>query len=149
MDFDSTKSLAELTGVDWGPAPENVSTSVRSRHEWHRQPLNELPDAAVLRFVRSAIDLEFVIPLAIQRLERNCELFGILVSVLSVEAYPWNERPQLVNRIRECVERALSELGEWDGDEKICAEANAQCAEICRSWAYFEVRLSKIAWGQA
>jgi len=146
MELDQTKSLAELTGVDWGPPPENVSTSVTSRHLWHRQPLKELPDAAVLRFVRSAIDLEFVIPLAVERLERNPELFGVLVSVLKANTYPWELQPLLVNRLRECVSSALSDLNHWDGDEKICAEASAHRAAICRSWAYFEVRLSKISW---
>lgn len=146
MELDQTKSLAELTGVHWGSPPDNASTSIQSRHVWHRLPLAEVPDAGILRFVRSGIDLEFVIPLAIKRMEDNPELFGILVSVLNADTYPWKEQPLLVNRVRECVDRALSDLGEWDGDEKIRSDANAQSAEICRSWAYFEMRLSKISW---
>jgi hypothetical protein len=143
-EIDQTKSLAELTGVDWGPAPEGVSTSVRTRHEWHRLPLHELPDAALLRFVQSGIDLAITIPLAIDRLQKDRELFGLLNAVLKEDEFPWEANPSLVNHLRNCVFGSLDELDEWDGSEEIASTAMSNRSAVCEAWAMFELRLSKV-----
>jgi hypothetical protein len=40
--IDTSKSLAELTGVDWGLAPADAGTLVRERHEIRRTPIRKL-----------------------------------------------------------------------------------------------------------
>src|SRR3954453_6880900 len=54
--IDTAKSLAELTGVDWGVAPAAVGTVVRERHEMHRTPVRDLPHTAIVRFLHIGCD---------------------------------------------------------------------------------------------
>lgn len=144
MNIDLNKSLAELTGIDWGEAPIAAGTLVKERHTWHRMPVGLLPDCALGRFLDSGIDADFVVPLAIQRLEGDRKKFGLLIALLGELEFQWLNNPDQVRRLRNCVGKSLSELGEWDGSPEVGLEALQWGSAITRKWALFELNLSQV-----
>lgn len=116
MKTNGTKSLTQLTGFDWGDAPEGSGTIVRERHEFRQTALNDLSIEALKRLL--TIDFKddslFLIPHCLQRIEgtfspfdkRVFESAGLLLTVLSNETFDWLKRPDLVHKVRELVEQA-------------------------------------------
>jgi hypothetical protein len=136
--IDTSKSLADLTGVDWGAAPVEAGTLVRERHEIRRTPLRALPHAAIVRFLDMGSDADILVPVALNRLREDSEAVGLLCSVLRAEHFDWRRYPELVVRVREGVDAALNHIAQITDDlERLQNEA-----AIWRFYALFERGLS-------
>jgi hypothetical protein len=110
--IDISKSLAELTGVDWGVAPAAVGTVVRERHEIRRTPIRDLPHTAIVRFLDMGTDVEILVPVALDRLREDSEAIGLLCAVLRAEHFDWRGHPELVGAVRDHVYTVTQGIGE-------------------------------------
>ncbi len=138
--MDTSKSLAELTGTDWGPPPPAASSLIQERHVFRRTPLKNLTDNALMRLLDIGCEYEFLIPLALQRLTITPEAIGLLCSVLAVESFDWRLQPQLVECVRDRVSAALNDTAQINDDwERLSSDAT-----IYRFYSGFERRLSAV-----
>lgn len=138
--IDTSKSLAELTGIDWGLAPAEAGTLVRERHEIRRTPIRELPHAAIVRFLDNGSDVDILVPVALQRLCDTPDVVGLLCAVLRAEHFDWRSKPELVAAVRDRVYAATSEIGQISSDlERLQCEA-----AVWRFYAMFERGLSVV-----
>jgi hypothetical protein len=136
--IDTSKSLAELTGVDWGAAPEGVATLVRERHEIRRTPLRELPEEAIVRFLDMGCDAPILVPVALERLQADSEQVGLLCAVLRAEHFDWRGHPDLIAIVRDRVDTVLNQISQITEDlERLHYEA-----AVWRFCALFERGLS-------
>src|SRR5437870_5193563 len=87
--IDTSKSLAELTGVDWGVAPAEAGTLVRERHEIRRTAIRDLRDESIVHFLDMGSELHILVPVALERLHRDPEAVGLLCAVLRADDYDW------------------------------------------------------------
>jgi hypothetical protein len=137
---DTSKSLAELTGVDWGLAPADAGTLVRERHEIHRTPIRDLPHAALVRFLDMGSDADILVPVALERLRDDPDAVGLLCAVLRAEHFDWRSQPELVVAVRDRVYTVTSEIEQITSDlERLQYEA-----AVWRFYAEFERRLSVV-----
>jgi hypothetical protein len=138
--IDTSKSLAELTGIDWGSAPAEAGTLVRERHQLRRTPIHDLPHDAIVRFLDMGSDADILIPVALDRLRADPDAVGLLCAVLRAEDFGWRERPELVVALRDRVYTVTSEIGQITNDiERLQYEA-----AVWRFYALFERSLSKV-----
>lgn len=157
-------SLAELTGVDWGDTPKDVSTSVRERFEFRRTPLQQLSIEGIERLL--AIDFqddrEHLIPLGIQRCdaaivstdESLLKHIRLLITAVSNGSFDWLGQPDMIHRIRELADKfdqALiesSDAAEQSEDSigyyKILIRNSDLKASLFQSLAALEKRISSI-----
>jgi hypothetical protein len=138
--IDTSKSLAELTGIDWGAAPAEVGTLVRERHELRRTPLRDWSHAAVVRFLDMGSDAEVLVPIALDRLREDREAVGLLCAVLRADQFDWRNQPELVAVVRDRVYEVTADLQQINDD----LERLANQAEVWRLYAEFERGLSAI-----
>jgi hypothetical protein len=116
------KSLAQLTGVDWGKPPENVSSLVRERHEFRQTPLDllSIPGLQRLLAIDFQNDSEILVPYCVRRLfitpvadiQSLSQHLSLLLFVMRSERFEWLQCPDSVRKVRKIVEswsRALSE----------------------------------------
>lgn len=138
--IDVSKSLAELTGIDWGAAPAGAGTLVRERHHIRRTPIRELPDAAIVRFLDMGSDVDILVPVALERLREHPDAVGLLCGVLRAEHFGWRSRPKFVTAVRDRVYAVASEIGQITSDlERLQYEA-----AVWRLYAEFERGLSLV-----
>jgi len=138
--IDTSKSLAELTGIDWGAAPAEVGTLVRERHEIRRTPIRDLSPAAIVRFLDMGSDPDILVPVALERLRNDPDAVGLLCAVLRVEHFDWRSQPEFVTALRDRVYTVTSEIGQITSDvERLQHEA-----AVWRFYAAFERRLSVV-----
>jgi hypothetical protein len=138
--IDTSKSLAELTGIDWGVAPAEVGTLVRERHEIRRTPIRDLPHAAIVRFLDMGSDADILVPVALERLRGDPDAVGLLCAVLRAEYFPWRSQPELVAAVRDRVYTVTSEIGQITSNlERLQYEA-----AVWRFYAEFERGLSVV-----
>jgi hypothetical protein len=138
--IDSSKSLAELTGIDWGVAPADAGTLVRERHEIRRTPIRDLPHAAIVRFLDMGSDADILVPVALERLRDDPDAVGLLCAVLRAEHFGWRDQPELVAAVRDRVYTVTSEIGQITSDlERLQYEA-----AVWRLYAEFERGLSVV-----
>jgi hypothetical protein len=142
---DTRKTLAELTGVDWGPPPPEDRVAIVERHVTRRKRLADWTTRELVRFLCIiGGDDHILVPVAIERLgddpiaasgSRPGEL---LSAVLESDGFGWTAHPECVRRVRDIVGRALGLIAE--------DEENALAAgwHVYRSWAIFERRLSSV-----
>ena len=144
--IDTSKSLAELSGVDWGPPPAGASILVQERHEIRRRPLVRLTQAELIRFLDMNFesDSEILIPLAIKRLRDNPIADGgagegeLLCTVLRHRGFPWRASPEFVQAVRHLKDSALNLIGQTTDDyERVRAER-----DVYRCYSMFEYNLS-------
>ena len=136
--IDTSKSLAELTGIDWGPAPAEAPILIRERHKIRRTPICRLPDDAIVRFLDMGIDAEVLVPIALERLLQDSEAVGLLCAVLRADFYDWRSHPDDVASLRERVNQAANEISQNTDDlERLQYEA-----AVWKFYAEFERRLS-------
>ena len=115
ISFDLGKSLQVLEGHDWGE-PDYDSGLVQECHRLRRVPLREFTVENLRIMIGQNIGLEFLIPLALERLrddplaEGDCYPGDLLVNVLGAEATFWKEHADLLDVAREISERAISLL---------------------------------------
>ena len=139
-DIDKSKSLAELTGVDWGVAPDGAGSLVRERHERRRTPIADLPDAAIVRFLDMGSDADILVPVALARLRGNPDSVDLLCSVLRAEHFGWGNHVELVAEVRERVYAVINEIEQITND----LERLQHGAAVWRFYAEFERGLSTI-----
>ena len=136
--IDTSKSLAELTGVDWGVAPADAGTLVRERHEIRRTSIQNLPHAAIVRFLDMGSDVDILVPVALERLHRDPEAVGLLCAVLRADLYDWRGHLDDVATLRERVGMAINQIGQITDDlNRLQYEA-----AVWRFYAEFERGLS-------
>jgi len=144
--IDVTKTLGELTGVDWGPVPDDPRVSVHERHVTRRKPLGKWTNRELIRFLCIVGEgEEILVPVAIERIEadllaasgsRRGELLG---AVLEAGGFNWRACPECVRHIRELCGRAISQLREDESHDSLVAELH-----LFRSLSIFERRLSVV-----
>jgi len=138
--IDTSKSLAQLTGVDWGPAPADARELVRERHEVRRTPIRELPDTTIVRFLQMGSDADILVQVALERLNKNPDAVDLLCAILGTEHLDWRNQPELVMKVRHRVYAVTSEISQITSDlERLHNEA-----VVWRHYAEFECRLSAI-----
>ena len=138
--MDTSKSLAELTGIDWGPAPAQAPLLIRERHEYRRTTLKTLSNEGLIRLLSLGDALEILIPVAFARLRQDPDLVGLLATVLAAQTFPWRSHTKLVRQARETVSFALNDTGQMTDDlERLHAES-----KILWPYSEFERRLSGI-----
>src|SRR4051812_42220890 len=69
--IDSRKTLAELTGADWGPPPPDARIAVVERHEARRNRLADWTTRELVRFLCIGGDERILVPFAIERLSKD------------------------------------------------------------------------------
>jgi len=141
---DTRKTLAELTGVDWGSPPDDDRVAIVERHVARRKRLADWTTRELVRFLCIGGDEHILVPFAIERLgddpiaasgSRPGEL---LSAVLESDGFDWAAHPACVHRLRDIVDHALNLIGQ-------CEEvALAAGWHVYRSWAIFERRLSSV-----
>ena len=164
MDTDETKSLAQLTGIDWGTAPEGAGSLVRDRHEFRRTPLGSLSIPALKRPLSLDFqdDCVYLIPYSLQRIsgpppadaDGLSQYCNLLLGVLLNERYNWLQRPELVGRARRLVETACYALYCASGEAEQTSDhleyyrvllPNTQMqTSLYEALARFEQRFSKV-----
>src|SRR4051794_26608076 len=122
--IDTSKSLAELTGTDWGAAPNDARELVRERHELHRTPVRDLSDLAVARLLDMGVGGEFLVPVAVERLHADPERMSLLCAVRRDDTFSWRSRPKNLAALREIVHSAANQLSQIKDDlERLGYEA--------------------------
>lgn len=140
LTIDTSKSLAELTGVDWGVAPADAGTLVRERHEIRRTPIRELPNAAIVRFLDMGSDANILVPVALDRLRDDPDAIALLCAVLHADHFDWRSQAELVGVVRDRFYSVTSEIGQITSDlERLQYEA-----AVWRCYAEFERGLSAV-----
>lgn len=137
-EIDSSKSLAELTGVDWGVAPAGVGSLIQERHELRRTPIRDLSDKLIARLLDIGCDHELLVRIALDRLKRDSEAICLLCAVLRVLEFHWRAHPKLLGNVRDAVHVVVNQLGEMNDElEKLRYEV-----AIWRLYAEFECNLA-------
>lgn len=164
MDVDAAQSLAQLTGIDWGIAPEGVGSLIRERHEFRRMPLKSLSDRALGRLLSLDFkgDCHYLVPHSLQRMttERSDDVeivsdrCNLLLTVLRTERFNWLKSPELVRSARRQVEILCDALDQLSDDAEQTHDSlkyyrvllpNTQMqATLYKALTRFEQRLSKI-----
>jgi hypothetical protein len=107
------RSLSELEADDWGLAPEGATALVAKVHAYRRKPVGELTDEELRLLLGQNEGLLWLVPLAIERLERDPCASGDLyagalrASLDRVNADYWTRHPDLAERlaaIPTCIE---------------------------------------------
>ena len=138
--MDTSKSLAQLTGNDWGVAPAHVGTLIRERHEIRRTPIRDSPHAAIVRFLDMGSDADVRVPVALDRLRNDPDAVGLLYAVLRAKHFAWHSHFGMVAVLRDRVYRVTSEIGQITSDiERLQYEA-----AVWRLYAEFERGLSVV-----
>jgi len=102
------RSLQELDGQDWGEATF-PSYLVRTCHALRRKPLRDFTIEDLRIMIGQNIGLEYLVPLAIERLQRDPFAAGdfypgdLLGNVLTVESSFWQQRPDLRQAVEAIV----------------------------------------------
>jgi hypothetical protein len=138
--IDPSKFLAELTGVDWGPVPNDAPILIRQRHELRRKPVGELRDEELKVFFRCGSDYDVIIPVAIERLKGDPELLGLLCSVLRIDSFPWRSHFQYVHLLRDIAFSASNQIVQITDDLERCRSE----AALWHCYAEFERMLSSV-----
>lgn len=108
------KTLDELEGVSWGP-PTYDSYLVQTCHRLRTKPVGEFDLEDLRIMIGQNIGLPYLLPLALERLEENPwaagDMYpGDLLKMTARADFPWGTRPDLRERVRAVVTRALTEI---------------------------------------
>jgi hypothetical protein len=112
VESDRNKTLQQLDGQDWGK-PTIASHLVAEWHRLRKVPMRDFKDENLRILIGQNIGLEYLVPLAIERLEANPFAEGdfypgdLLVSVLRAEPSFWQKHSALRNQIAAITERAI------------------------------------------
>lgn len=138
--IDTSKSLAQLTGIDWGEPPAGVGTLMRERHEIRRTPIRDLPNKAIVRFLDMGTGAAILIPVALDRLREDPDAIGLLCAVLRADHFDWRVHSQLVGEVRDLVYVVTQGIGEIaDGLVRLEYES-----AVWMFYSQFERRLSAV-----
>lgn len=122
--FELNKSLQDLDGQKW-PPPANDSPHFQECHRLHELLLGDFTIANLSTAIGQDIGLEYLVPLAIEKLRYNplaegdCYPGDLLANVLRADAAFWRAHPALHLQLIPITERALAIAS---ADEDICKE---------------------------
>ena len=114
IQFDSSKSLQELENEDWGE-PNYDSHLVQECQRLHRVPLKDLTVEDLRIMIGQNISLEYLIPLAVEKLEQNPLAEGnyyasdLLVNVLRADSKIWTKLPSLKSIVAKAADEAFED----------------------------------------
>lgn len=105
-----SKTLQELEGDDWGepPFPSHLVTNC---HALRRKPLRDFTVEDLRIMIGQNISLTYLIPLAIEHLQRDPLVAGdfypgdLLAAVLLVESGFWQEQPHFRRAVQEILDQ--------------------------------------------
>jgi CDI immunity proteins len=118
---DRTKSLQQLDGKDWGE-PTYFSSLVVECHRLHRIRLNDFTIENLRIMISQELNLEYLIPLALERLCSNPLAEGkyypgdLLDAVVRVNNEFWLSYPELRDEVAIIAKKSTS-LFIYDPDE--------------------------------
>jgi CDI immunity proteins len=98
--IDLSKTLDELEGVEWGE-PTFHSALVIECHRLRKVPLKEFTVGNLRVLIGQKISLEYLVPLALQKLGENPFVMGnfyqgdLLVNVLGIPNEFWTQHQEL------------------------------------------------------
>ncbi|WP_328800453.1 contact-dependent growth inhibition system immunity protein [Paenibacillus sp. LX16] len=100
---DLTKTLEELEGKYWGE-PNFASSLVIQVHRLRKKPLCELNNEDLRLLIGQQMNLDFLLPLALEQLIQNPFGSGdLFCSILKVEKEYWKEHKELKNELDEVI----------------------------------------------
>ncbi|WP_145046487.1 contact-dependent growth inhibition system immunity protein [Paenibacillus xylanexedens] len=105
---DITKTLEELEGEYWDE-PNFASSLVIQVHQLRKKSLCELNNEDLRLLIGQQINLDLILPLAIEKLIQNplesgdMHIGDLFCSVLKVEKEYWNEHKELKNELDEVI----------------------------------------------
>jgi hypothetical protein len=108
---DRDKTLEELDGENWGE-PNYNSYLVKSVHRLRCVPLKKLTVEDLRLMIGQEVNLNYLMPLAIERLEINPYAEGdfypgdLLYNVLSINRNFWKHHPNLRRQVNLIIDRA-------------------------------------------
>jgi hypothetical protein len=142
-DFDTTKTLQELDGEDWGE-PTLDSHLMTECTRLRRVPLCEFTTENLRIMIGQQIGLEFLIPLAIQRLREDPFAEGgfypgdLLQDVVRADSRFLVSHPDLRREIAEIVSCAFASLQSLEEiDRETAEEALRDACDIFDRAEYF------------
>jgi hypothetical protein len=110
----ANKSLAELNALGrYGEADSHIGEQIRALS---RKPLRELSSEDLAFLLRQSAGLQFVVPLALERLtlhaltHRDYYPGVLLVAALGVDHSFWREHPQWRAKLEKIAQRTLAGL---------------------------------------
>lgn len=116
IDFDISRSLQELEGVDLGE-PTYESSLVIDSHRLHRTALRDFTVRDLQRMISQQMCLHYLVPLALRELHErphaDADLYdgALLKTVLSVEQAFWKTRPELAADLLDLLNKLSCLLG--------------------------------------
>jgi hypothetical protein len=107
-------TLQELDGEDWGE-PTYPSTLVTECHRLRRVPLREFTPTDLRRLIGQKLSLEYLIPLALERLSENPWLGDyyegdLLHAMLELSDVYWQTHPELKHEMDRIVTIVLQQF---------------------------------------
>jgi hypothetical protein len=106
----SSLSVQELEGDDWGDAPEDASRLVRTIHELRRKPIGSLTAEDLRLLIGQQVGLDVLLPRTTDWLQKEPLLEGdlypgdVLVTVLRVPASYWASHPALMTKLNTALD---------------------------------------------
>ncbi|NUU78834.1 contact-dependent growth inhibition system immunity protein [Paenibacillus xylanilyticus] len=106
--IDLTRTLDELEGESWGE-PNFKSRLVIRAHALRKKPLCEFSNEDLRLLIRQQISLDFLLPLALERLGENPLESGdlyvgdLFCSILEVDKDYWDNNIELKNELNEVI----------------------------------------------
>lgn len=115
-------TLDQLEGVTWGPATFDSGLATTC-HRLRTKPLGEYDVEDLRIMIGQSIGLPWLLPLAIDRLEENPwasgdHYPGDLLKMTAGAKFSWITQPDLRERLRAVIERALRDLTPRPGTDE-------------------------------
>ena len=136
MRIDATKSLAELSGTDWGAPPPQSTFRLRERHEARRCALKKLDFAGIRLLIEIDFerDADILVSYALARLggsfrAHDFDGLGLLNAILRNPSYRWSNADGDVALARSACRNWLSFMD----DELSMAESMSEQEFLNRS----------------
>ena len=113
LGFSIKKSLQELEGTAWGKPDRSDTGLVKTCYRLHRVPLQDFTPGDLRVMIGQQIGLDFLIPLALEHVERDPLVEGsfypcdLLVAILIIHVEFWQRHPDLRARALQVAERAI------------------------------------------
>ena len=136
MQIDTSKSLAELSGVDWDPAPAGASLIVQERHSLHRKPLRDLSNADMQRLLDMGAHTDILVPAALER--SSADTVPLFCAILRTTEYDWRSHPEDLATLRDQIYHVDNHLWQFEAD----VESLVSRVEIWKLYAELERSLS-------
>jgi hypothetical protein len=111
----ASKSLAELSGVDWGPPPRGASLLVQERHALRRKPIRDLYTEDLRRLLDIGCEEGFLVPVALER-SKVGENVALLCALLRVRSYGWRSHAEQLQKLRDPVYHADNLFAQVEND---------------------------------